>query len=52
MVDGHKDAISKFEKAASEAHDPQIKQWATSMIPDLRKHLDQSLICQNKLAKK
>ena len=52
MVDGHKDAIDKFEKAASDATDPQIKQWASSMLPDLRKHLDMSMTCQNKLEKK
>jgi putative membrane protein len=51
MVDGHKDAIDKFEKAASDASDPQIKQWASSMIPDLRKHLDQAMACQNKMKK-
>jgi len=52
MVDGHKDAIDKFEKAATDATDPQIKQWASSMLPDLRTHLDMSMTCQNKLAKK
>ncbi len=52
MVDGHKDAIGKFEKAASDVSDPQIKQWASSMVPELRKHLDQALVCQNKLGKK
>jgi len=52
MVDGHKDAIDKFEKAASDATDPQIKQWASSMLPDLRKHLDMSMTCQHKLGKK
>jgi len=52
MVDGHKDAIDKFEKAASDATDPQIKQWASSMLPDLRKHLDMAMTCQNKLSKK
>jgi len=51
MVDGHKEAIDKFEKAASDASDPQIKQWASSMIPDLRKHLDDALACQNKMKK-
>jgi putative membrane protein len=52
MVDGHKNAIDKFEKAASDANDPQIKQWASSMLPDLRKHLDQAMTCQTKLGKK
>jgi len=52
MVDGHKDAIDKFEKPASDATDPQIKQWASSMLPDLRKHLDMSMTCQHKLGKK
>ncbi len=51
MVDGHKDAVSKFEEMSKEATDPDIKQWAMSMLPDLRTHLDHSLMCQTKASK-
>jgi putative membrane protein len=46
MVDGHKDAIDKFEKASNNSADEDIKQWASTTLPALRKHLDQALICQ------
>ncbi len=39
MVEGHKDAISKMEKAAEKANDPGIKEWASSKLPALRSHL-------------
>ena len=48
MVDGHKEAISKFEKAAADAKDPDIKAWASNMLPELRTHLDHAMICQQK----
>jgi putative membrane protein len=48
MVDGHKDAISKFEKAAADSKDEEIKNWASSTLPTLRKHLDSSMACQEK----
>lgn len=51
MVDGHKDAISKFEKASTDATDMDIKQWAASMLPALRTHLDHSMTCQKKCEK-
>ena len=47
MVDGHKDAISKFENA-SESSDLEIKTWANDMLPGLRMHLKQSEDCQKK----
>ena len=34
MVDGHKDVISKFEKASTDAVDPDIKMMATNMLPE------------------
>ncbi len=46
MVSGHKDAIDKFQKAATDATDPDIRNWATSMLPALRIHLDHSISCQ------
>ena len=46
MVNGHKDAIDKFEKASDKASDQDVKQWATTTLPALRKHLDHALTCQ------
>jgi putative membrane protein len=48
MVNGHKDAIAKFENASTNAMDPDIMTWATSILPILRIHLDHSLACQDK----
>lgn len=52
MVDGHKDAISKFEKAAEKSADPEIKSWAAAMIPALKVHLEHSASCQKEHDKK
>jgi len=46
MVSGHKDAISTFEKASTDAQDTEIRNWAASMLPALRLHLDHSIVCQ------
>jgi len=51
MVKGHKDAIDKFEKASTDANDVDIRNWAASMLPALRSHLNYSLICQEKCSK-
>jgi putative membrane protein len=51
MVSGHKDAIVMFEKAASESNDADIRQWATETLPELRKHLDHSIVCQKECEK-
>ncbi len=51
MVDGHKDAIDKFEKASKDSKDPDIKAWAASMLPKLRSHLDHAITCQKNLEK-
>ena len=51
MVDGHKDAISKFEKEVNESSDSDIKSWATSMLPGLKMHLDHSTLCQKECVK-
>lgn len=48
MVDGHKKTIEKFEKAATDSVDPDIKAMATNMLPELRKHLEMVQICQQK----
>jgi putative membrane protein len=46
MVKGHKDAISKFEKASTDAKDADIRAYAASTLPILRTHLDQALNVQ------
>ncbi len=51
MVDGHKKAIELFEKQSTESSDADIREWATSMLPELRKHLDHAVTVQNKLEK-
>lgn len=48
MVDGHKDAISKFEKASNNAVDPDIKAMAANMLPELHKHLEMAEMCKKK----
>ncbi len=48
MVSGHNDAIDAFEEAATECTDLEIKNWATTALPELRSHLDQSIECQKK----
>lgn len=51
MVDGHKKAIEKFEKASTEAVDPDVKAWATTMLPDLRTHLQHAEMVKAKTDK-
>lgn len=52
MVNGHKKAIELFEKQSTESSDADIRAWATSMLPELRKHLDHSVAVQKKFEKK
>lgn len=48
MVQGHKSAIRKFENASSNAEDADIRNWASSMLPGLRTHLEHSEACKEK----
>lgn len=48
MVDIHKDAISKFEKAAEDCEDYEIKTFANKKLPELRTDLDRSMVCRDK----
>ena len=49
MVSGHKDAIDLFENATEGNNDPDVKSWASGMLPDLRTHLAQAQACDDKL---
>jgi putative membrane protein len=51
MVKGHKEAISKFEKASTKCTDEDIRTWAAETLPILHKHLDHALDCQKKCEK-
>lgn len=51
MVEGHKAAITLFEKESTGAIDPDIRQWAVAVLPGLHTHLDHARACQVKLAK-
>lgn len=50
MVNLHQDAISKFEKAAKDSEDADIKSWASTSLPDLRKHHQKSIETNKKFA--
>lgn len=52
MVNGHKDAVSKFEDASTNAKDADIRNWATSMISVMRQHLDKFIALQDKYEKR
>jgi putative membrane protein len=39
-VEAHQDTIRLYEKAASEARDPEIKAFAMKHLPGLRQHLE------------
>lgn len=51
MVKGHEKAIDKFEKASTDCEDTDIKNWAGSMLPALREHLDHAKTCDDKMKK-
>jgi putative membrane protein len=40
MVNGHKEAISLFEKEASSGTNGQLKNYASMMLPTLKTHLE------------
>ncbi|MGM0582701.1 MAG: DUF4142 domain-containing protein [Bacteroidota bacterium] len=51
MVSQHENAIEVFEKASKDCNDHDIKNWAKATLPQLQKHLDQSMEYQKKYAK-
>ena len=51
MVNGHKDAIDKFDKASTSVTDADIKAWAASMVSPMRAHLDAAITCQKNCEK-
>ena len=52
MVSGHKDAISKYEDASTDAKDADIRNLASTTLPILRQHLDKFIVLQDKYEKR
>jgi len=48
VISGHKEAIKIYEDAAEKGSDYEIKAWASSALPELRKHLDHAEVCKAK----
>lgn len=48
MLDGHKDVLKKFQKAASDLNDADIKNFASSTIPTIQKHIDSAMAITGK----
>jgi putative membrane protein len=51
MVKGHENAITMFDKAATECSDPDIRDWATKTLPSLKAHLHHAMMCKAKCGK-
>ena len=51
-VEAHEDNIKLFEKASSRSSDPEVKAFATKMLPELREHLTMARSLKTASAKK
>jgi putative membrane protein len=51
LVETHKKAVGVFEKESADSRDQDLKEYATTKLPDLRKHLDHIFACQKKTVK-
>ncbi|MEP6794121.1 MAG: DUF4142 domain-containing protein [Saprospiraceae bacterium] len=49
IIQTHKDAIALFENATRDNLDPDIKAWASSVLPELRAHLLNATACETHL---
>ena len=49
LISDHKDAISMFEKASSQANDPDVRNFFSTGLPKLRMHLDEARTVKAKL---
>ncbi len=52
LVEAHKKSVASFEKESADSRDQDIKEWATTKLTDLRKHVDHIFACQKKFEKK
>jgi putative membrane protein len=49
LMDNHKNSISKFENAANDLVDADLKNFASTVLPKLRVHHDKLMECHKKL---
>ena len=49
LMDNHKNSISKFENAANDVTDPDLKNFVNTVLPKLRIHHDKLMECHKKL---
>lgn len=49
LMDSHKASISKFENAANDVSDPDLKAFVNTVLPKLRTHHDRLMECHKKL---
>lgn len=49
QMDNHKNFINKFENAANDVSDPDLKNFVNTTLPKLRTHHDQLMECHKKL---
>ena len=49
LMDSHKASISKFENAANDISDPEIRNFVNTTLPKLRTHHDRLMECHKKL---
>jgi putative membrane protein len=49
LMDSHKTSITKFENAANDLSDPDIKNFVNTVLPKLRTHHDRLMECHKKL---
>lgn len=50
MINVYEDSIEAVEQASNTSEDADVRHWAAVTLPNLRKHLNRSLECQNKLS--
>jgi putative membrane protein len=51
MVDDHNEDVDKFDKAANNLTDPDLKTWAANTLPTLRAHQDSAKAIQAAMKK-
>jgi putative membrane protein len=51
LISEHKNAVQIFETANTDLVDVDIKQWASSLLPSLRSHLDKAITCEKNCEK-
>ncbi len=42
MIEEHQKDIQKYSEQADTAEDPQVRQFAETTLPDLKKHLEKA----------